>query len=88
MRANPLAAADNGGVSKSASGSGRPDRVVENQRGSEWHYLLALPDFSYLMVVADRGDYVLPWTQYAVEFSHRQRKYQKEYNAYWAAQKS
>jgi len=66
------------------------DRIVwwKNQRGSEWRYLLALPDFSYLMVVADRGDYVLPWTQYAVEREHQRTKYRNEYNAYWAAQKS
>jgi len=42
----------------------------------------------YLMVVADRGDYVLPWTQYHIEYAHRREKYRKEFEAYWAAQKS
>lgn len=66
------------------------DRIVwwKNKRQSEERYLLALPDFSYLIVVADRGDYVLPWTQYCVNQQHRREKYRKEYNAYWAAQKS
>ena len=66
------------------------DRIIwwKNQRrGGEWRYLLALPDFSYLMVVADRGDFVLPWTQYHVEKPHRREKYRKEYQAYWIAQK-
>ena len=66
------------------------DPVVwwKNERRGEERYLLALPDFSYLMVVADRGDYVLPWTQYHIEYAHRQEKYRKEFEAYWAAQKS
>lgn len=66
------------------------DRIVwwRNERNGEGRYLLALPDFSYLLVVADRGEYVLPWTQYHVDRPHRQEKYRKEYHAYWAAQKS
>lgn len=67
------------------------DRIVwwkNRRRGNEWRYLLALPDFSYLVVVADRGEYVLPWTQYCVEQLNRREKYRKEYNAYWNAQKS
>lgn len=37
-------------------------------------YLLTLPDFSYLFVIDDRGDYVLPWTAYSVEHEHGRRK--------------
>lgn len=59
----------------------------KNERRGEPRYLLALPDFSYLVVIADRGDYVLPWTQYHIDRSHRQAKYRKEYKAYWTAQK-
>jgi hypothetical protein len=51
-------------------------------------YVLALPDFSYVVIVEDRGDYVLPWTQYPVEYNHRRKKMEKEYNEYWAAQKA
>ena len=66
------------------------DAIVwwKTERRGEARFLLALPDFSYLMVVADRGDYVLPWTQYPVERPHQREKYRKEYHAYWAAQKS
>jgi len=61
------------------------DKIVwwRNQRRNEWRYILALPDFSYLVVVADRGDYVLPWTQYAVDREHQREKYRKEYEDYW-----
>jgi len=65
------------------------DRIVwwKNERHGEYRYLLALPDFSYLMIVADRGDYVLPWTQYHVARTHSREKFQREYDAYWASQK-
>ncbi len=64
------------------------DRIVwwKNERRGEWRYVLALPDFSYLMIVAEREDYVLPWTQFPVDRSHQREKYQREYLAFWAAQ--
>jgi hypothetical protein len=66
------------------------DRILwwRNERNGEWRYVLALPDFSYVVVVADRVQYVLPWTQFCVLENHRKRKLQKEYAAYWQAQKS
>lgn len=66
---------------------GPDDRIVwwKNVRGGEDRYLLALPDFSYLVVVADRGEFVLPWTQYCVEHEHQRRKYRKECESYWAS---
>lgn len=66
------------------------DRILwwKNERRSEERYLLSLPDFSYVVVVADRGDYVLPWTQFHVDREHRREKYRREYLGYWSAQKS
>lgn len=60
------------------------DRIVwwKNRRGSEERYILPLPDFSYVMIVADRGDYVLPWTHYCVQ-QHRRGKCEQEYRNYW-----
>ena len=37
-------------------------------------FLLTLPDFSYLFVVDDREEFVLPWTAYPVEHEHSRRK--------------
>ena len=64
------------------------DRIVwwKNQRGQESSFILALADFSYLTVVRDRGEYVLPWTHYIVELSHRREKHRREYEAYWKGQ--
>lgn len=52
---------------------------IDPKRGKK--VLLALSDFSYLVVVDDRGDYVLLWTAYPVERGHRQRKLRQRYNA-------
>jgi hypothetical protein len=40
---------------------------------------LALPDFSYLVVLADRGTYLLIWTAFCVEQQHRRDKLRREY---------
>ena len=52
---------------------------------SRWH--LALPDFSYLVVLADRNEFLLPWTAYPVEQSHQRRKLQKRWANYSGSQK-
>lgn len=61
-------------------------KVWRNRRGREERVCLWLVQESYLVVLADRGDYILPWTAYLVERSHQQRKLQKEYDEYWQAQ--
>lgn len=57
------------------------------RRNGEWRYVLALTDFSYVVVLADRGDFVLPWTAYCVPQPHRQRKLRKEWEEFWRGQK-
>jgi hypothetical protein len=52
-----------------------------NTRKGEERYVLALADFSYVVVIADRGSHVLPWTAYCVEQEHRRMKLAKEYQA-------
>jgi hypothetical protein len=42
----------------------------------------------YLVVLADRGDYILPWTAYPVTMGHGKRKLQKEYEKFCENQKS
>ena len=54
-------------------------------RRNEERYLLGLDDFSYVLVVADRGSYVLPWTAYCVEHRHQRDKLKKACQAYWKA---
>lgn len=57
-----------------------------NRRGREERVCLWLVQENYLVILADRGEYILPWTAYLVEQSHRQRKLQREYEEYWRTQ--
>jgi hypothetical protein len=50
-----------------------------------WH--LALTDYSYLVVLADRGEYLLPWTAFAVDGEHQRVKLKREHDAWLAEQK-
>ena len=57
---------------------GDPSRVLTweeaDPRRRSSKVLLTLTDFSYLVVIDDRGDYLLPWTAYPVEREHSRRK--------------
>jgi hypothetical protein len=57
-------------------------KIWRNQRGNEVRVCLWFAQENYLVILADRGDYILPWTAYLVEQPHRQRKLQREYEDY------
>lgn len=57
-------------------------KVWWNKRKRKKSICLWFEEEDYLVVLADRGDYILPWTAYLVERSHQKRKLQKEYEAY------
>ncbi len=57
-------------------------KVWRNQRGDQQRICLWFEQKDYLIVLADRGSYILPWTAYLVEEEHRKRKLQKEYEDY------
>lgn len=57
-------------------------KVWRNKRGQKERVLIYHEDEHYLVVLEDRGDYILPWTAYLVEHGHRQRKILSEYYAY------
>lgn len=67
----------------------RQDRVRlwQNKRGRESRIVLAVNDFSYVVVLADRGDYVMLWTAYPVERKHQREKLRKECENYEKQQK-
>ena len=50
-------------------------------RGADRRIAIALPDFSYVVIVSERHGYVLLWTAYYVHQPHRRRKLQREYDA-------
>jgi hypothetical protein len=57
-------------------------RVWENRRKNERRIVIWLEEAEYLVVLADRNGYLLPWTAYTVTEDHRKRKLHAEYTAY------
>jgi hypothetical protein len=62
-------------------------RRWETKRGSDRRVLLALPDFSYVVILADRKTYVLFITAFCVGRQHRRDKLKKEWESWTEAQK-
>ena len=63
--------------------SGEPViKVWENERRGETRICLWLEAEEYLVVLAKRKGYLLPWTAFMVTLPHEKRKRQKEYEAY------
>lgn len=60
-------------------------RVWRQRRSNENRIAIAVEDFSYVVVLAERQDtgsvYYLPWTAFWVEHAHTRRKYEKEWEA-------
>jgi len=63
-------------------------KVWRNQRGKNSRILIFHEGEGYLVVLDDRGDYILPWTAYLVEFKSRREKLINEYEAWLKMQKS
>ena len=56
--------------------------VWRNIRGRNERIVIAVGDFSYVVILDDREDYVLLWAAYCVEREHRRKKLAKEYDAW------
>jgi hypothetical protein len=54
-------------------------RCWKNRRGHESRVVIAVEDFSYIVVLAERKAYVVLWTAYCLEREHSRQKMQKEY---------
>jgi len=59
-----------------------PIKIWENKRGNETRILLWLEKQEYIVVLAERKGYLIPWTAYMVIEEHRKRKLQKEYETF------
>lgn len=53
------------------------------RRKNESRILLWVESEQYLVILADRGEYILPWTAYQVTKHHQIQKLQKDYEKYW-----
>jgi len=57
-------------------------KVWENERSGERRTCLWLEEEDYLVVLAVRQGYLLPWTAYLVTQEHRKRKLMREYETW------
>lgn len=53
--------------------------VWRNVRNRNERIVIATGDFSYVVILDDREDYVLLWTAYHIQQKHRREKLKKEY---------
>lgn len=57
-------------------------RVWKNKRGTSERILIAVEDFSYVVILDEREEFVLLWTAYFIEYPNQRRKMQREYEAW------
>ncbi len=60
--------------------------VWENKRGKERRICLWLEECEFVVILAARRGYLLPWTAYTVTQAHRTRKFRKEYEQWMRSQ--
>jgi len=53
-------------------------KMWRNKRGNDEYILIYHEEERYLVVLADRGEYVLPWTAYLILYDNRKRSLLKE----------
>jgi hypothetical protein len=64
-------------------------KVWSNSRpGGQESVLIWHDAEKFLVVLRDRGTYLLPWTAYPVQYRNMEKKLLKEYEAYLASQKA
>ena len=57
-------------------------RCWETERKGEKRIVLWLVAQDYVVVLAQRTGYILPWTAYLVTYDHTRKKLEREYQAY------
>lgn len=61
-------------------------KVWKNRRGRDTRILIWHEAEDYLVVLNDRGEYILPWTAYCITNNNQKRKLQREYEEYIKAE--
>lgn len=61
---------------------GQQVKLWRNRRDGNDRVLIATTDFSYVVVLEDRAEFIMLWTAYPVERDHQRMKLRREYEAY------
>jgi hypothetical protein len=56
--------------------------IWENTRKGGRRIVIAFPDYSYVVILAVRSGYMLPWTAYPANRRHTREKLRKEHQAF------
>jgi hypothetical protein len=59
------------------------ENVRTTKKGPENRICLWMEAQEYLVILADRKEYLLPWTAFVVDRSHQKAKLQREFDEYW-----
>lgn len=59
-------------------------KVWAEPKGNQRRIFIFLEEEGYLVILDDRGEYILPWTAYFIEYEHQRRKYNKRWQRYGA----
>jgi hypothetical protein len=65
-----------------ANAAERRVKVWRSPRTNKKRWLVAVEDFSYVLVLEDRGTYLLPWTAFYIREGHRRETLRREWAAY------
>ena len=57
-------------------------RVWRNKRGSNDRILILNEIKQYIVILEDRGEYILPWTAYYIDYPNQLKRMIKEYESY------
>lgn len=57
-------------------------KIWAEPRGKNSRIHIWFEDEGYLVVLDDRGEYILPWTAFYIEREHQKKKYNKRWNKY------
>jgi hypothetical protein len=63
-------------------------RVWRTIRGRNHRIVIATNDFSYVVILDDREDYILLWTAYCVDQDHRRKKMEREFEEWMKSKNS
>ena len=61
-------------------------KVWRNKRNGDERILIYHEQENYLVVLADRGTYILPWSTYYIEYPNRRKRLLREYEEYIKAE--
>lgn len=58
------------------------EKIHRTRKGPEKRIMICTENFDYIVVLADRTEYLLPWTAYPIQHDSQKMKYKNEYETF------